>query len=397
MRTRTGLLLASMFACTFSRGAAAATPAGIESAWAELQSLQLLENVPPPAANDNKIRQSMMWSESRALLLREKGLAFYEAAQGDPRRWEVAWWMVSWPPSFVTAYGPDIEENPDAFTVDRAAEKAWRAKLDELEAALLAAPDVPPERKESLASNVAFRPLLQLLQAARKGDTVDWAPVFPAILDFSTKYPANKRLTTVFPRLMISLEAAHTPGECAKAWRLLLTSPSHELVELARSKVQAFEAISGPIELAFTAVDGREVDLAKLRGKVVLIDFWATWCGPCMAEMPNVKKVYTAYHDRGFEIIGISCDFAPRPGDTSAKGKMGKTAQQVIEFCARNGMPWPEHYEGKKHNEGGNSMARRFAVSGIPAGFLLDQTGRVVALNVRGEKLEAEVKRLLKL
>jgi thiol-disulfide isomerase/thioredoxin len=235
------------------------------------------------------------------------------------------------------------------------------------------------------------------LRPVREGWPADWAQVFPAILDFSTKYPANKRLTALLPHLMISLEAAHTPGECAAAWRQFLPSPSHELVELARSKVQAFEAISGPMELAFTAVDGREVDLAKLRGKVVLIDFWATWCGPCMAEMPNVKKVFAAYHDQGFEIIGISCDFAPQPGDTSAKGKMGKTAQQVIEFCAKNGMPWPEYYEGKKHNEGGNSMAERFAVSGIPAGFLLDQTGRVVTLNVRGEKLEAEVKRLLKL
>jgi len=383
-----------LLALTFCRATAAATPAGIEAAWVELHSLHVLDST-PPAETKYSIRGYMMWSEGRALLLREKGLAFYEAAGGDPRRWEVAWWMVSWPPAFVTAYGPDIEKNPDAVTVDQVAEKAWRAKLDELEAALLAAPEVGPERKESLSLNIALRPLQTLLRAARQGEAVDWAPVFAPLLDFSSKYPANTRLTAMLPRLMVSLEVLHSPEECAAAWRRLLASPNQPLAELARIKTAAFAAISGPIELAFTAVDGRAVDLAQLRGKVVLIDFWATWCGPCMQEMPNVKKVYAAYHDRGFEIVGISCDVAP--GDTGPKAKKAKTAQQVIEFCAQNGMPWPEYYEGKKHNEGGNSLAKRFAVSGIPAGFLLDQTGRVVTLNVRGGKLEQEVKKLLKL
>jgi thiol-disulfide isomerase/thioredoxin len=396
MKARTGFPLAFLLAFTFCRGTAAAAPAGIEAAWTELQSLRLLESGKPPAETEHSVREYMMWSEKRALLLREKGLSFYEAAQGDPRRWEVAWQMVNWPPSFVTAYGPDIENNPDAVTVDHAAETAWRVKLDELEAALLAAPEVSPARKESLALNIALRPLLALLRQAREGRPVDWAPVFPPILDFSARYPANTRLTAIFPRLMSSLEAAHSPGDCAAAWRQLLTSPNHELVELARAKVRAFEAISGPVELAFTALDGRAVDLAKLRGKVVLIDFWATWCGPCMAEMPNVKKIYAAYHDKGFEIVGISCDVAPE----RAKGgwvKAVRTGPQVLEFCRKNEMPWPEHYEGRKHNEGGNSLAARFAVSGIPGSFLVDQTGHVVALNLRGEKLDAAVKRLLKL
>jgi thiol-disulfide isomerase/thioredoxin len=144
------------------------------------------------------------------------------------------------------------------------------------------------------------------------------------------------------------------------------------------------------------ALDGREVDIKQLRGKVVFIDFWATWCGPCMAEMPNVKKVYAAYHERGFEVIGISCDYAPG-SEGRHSGKSGKTGPQVLEFCQANGMPWPQYYSGKKHNEGGNEIAARFSVTSIPASFLLDQSGNVVALDLRGEKLELEVRRLLKL
>jgi thiol-disulfide isomerase/thioredoxin len=149
--------------------------------------------------------------------------------------------------------------------------------------------------------------------------------------------------------------------------------------------------------MTFTAVDGRKVDLKDYRGKVVLIDFWATWCGPCIAELPNIKKVYADYHAKGFEIVGISLENAKlAPSDTPEQGaaKLAAAKKILNDFTAKEEMPWPQFFDGTHWK---NPYAKQYAITGIPAMFLLDQSGKIVTTTARGEKLEIEVKRLLKL
>jgi len=114
-----------------------------------------------------------------------------------------------------------------------------------------------------------------------------------------------------------------------------------------------------PLELSFTAVDGRKVDLADLRGKVVLVDFWATWCPPCVEEAPQLVEIYEQFKDRGFEIVGVSLD--------NDKGALEK-------FTAENKMNWPQFFDGKGWD---NELAQRFKIQSVPTMWLLGKDGKL--------------------
>jgi len=172
-------------------------------------------------------------------------------------------------------------------------------------------------------------------------------------------------------------------------WKLFAASPSPKVREIAESKLGLADALRAPLELKFRAADGRDVNLAKLRGKVVLVDFWATWCGPCVEEIPNVVATYEKFHDQGFEIVGISFDQAP---DAAHPAKRQKTADEMLAFTQDHRMPWPQYYDGLYWK---NPFGQRFGIRAIPAMFLLDKAGMIVSTNARGAKLGAEIERLL--
>ncbi len=134
---------------------------------------------------------------------------------------------------------------------------------------------------------------------------------------------------------------------------------------------------SKPLDIKFTAVDGTKVDLTSLKGKVVLIDFWATWCPPCRAEVPNVVATYKKFHDKGFEIVGISLD---------------QSKEKLLAFTKENGMVWPQYFDGKGWE---NEISSKYGIDGIPAMWLVGKDGKVVSTNAR-EDLEGQVEKLLK-
>lgn len=157
-----------------------------------------------------------------------------------------------------------------------------------------------------------------------------------------------------------------------------IAAQATDAMRVATSWKRLAELKTKPLDLKFTAVDGSEVDIANLRGKVVLVDFWATWCVPCLLEMPNVIKAYNKYHDKGFEIIGISLD-----------RRMDK--DKLIQMTRQRGMVWPQYFDGKFWN---NEFSSSYGIMDIPAMWLVDKKGMVVNLQA-GSGLEANIEKLL--
>ncbi len=135
------------------------------------------------------------------------------------------------------------------------------------------------------------------------------------------------------------------------------------------------------MKLSGSLLDGSELDWASYRGKVVLVDFSATWCPPCRAEVPNVLKMYEAYHDKGFEVLGISLDKSP------------EKAEAYIE---QMNIPWPTMFsKNPAERFWSHPMAVYYGVSGIPLAILVDREGKVVHMLAQGENLGRELRRLL--
>lgn len=131
-------------------------------------------------------------------------------------------------------------------------------------------------------------------------------------------------------------------------------------------------------ELLLPMPNDKELALSSLRGKVVLIDFWASWCGPCRKEMPNVKRVYDKYKSRGFEIYGVSLD---------------KDRDKWLEAIEKDGLKWPQVSDLKWWQSEG---AQTYAVQSIPYTVLISKEGKIIATGLRGAELENKLAEILK-
>lgn len=174
--------------------------------------------------------------------------------------------------------------------------------------------------------------------------------------------------------LRVRLLQATAPDKLTATLEGLTKSPNKSSADAARDQLAL---LTQPIELKFdSATDGQPVDLAKLRGKVVLLDFWATWCGPCMAKLPEIQKINEKYKDKGFQLIGISLD-----QDKAALLKIVKSKK----------MDWPEYFDGKGWE---NAVSTRFGVQAIPAAWLVDKQGLAHSVGEDAD-LDAEIAKLV--
>jgi peroxiredoxin len=155
-------------------------------------------------------------------------------------------------------------------------------------------------------------------------------------------------------------------------------SPSGKMFaeRLPKLKAVAIGAIAPVFDEPDTS--GKKIDLSSFRGKYVLIDFWASWCGPCRHENPNVVKAYNRYKNQNFTIVGVSLD---RPGNKD----------KWLKAIHMDGLTWTQLSDLKFWD---NKAAVLYGVRGIPQNFLLDPDGKIIAKNLRGEDLEDKLAEL---
>lgn len=251
------------------------------------------------------------------------------------------------------------------------------ARITKLETRLLAHPKITTQEKISLRFQQMHRDLAtRIIGDGTK--TPDVNAYHRGVAEIGKKlageFPGEDLPYELILSAATQLESRDEKQALVK--EVMNSKASQDIKEAAAGVLRGIEIQGKPLELSFEALDGRKIDLKSLRGKVVLVDFWATWCGPCLQELPNVKKVYEKYNPQGFEIIGISLD---------------ENKEALQAFIRKEKIPWPQYFDGKGWK---TYWARYYGIQAIPAMWLVDKKGIVRDQQARID-LEEKVKKLL--
>ena len=249
--------------------------------------------------------------------------------------------------------------------------------------------------KEKVSMDVAYNPTLNILQITKVKGSGNME-MYRRYTDIMAEVTANPELQGAMPDAMEALIRANS-NELMSAFLVtyfesafdeyydlyktvrdstITRYANNDFVKHVDQKVRSVIATGTEApDIVMAGRDGKELRLSDLRGKVVLIDFWASWCRPCRSENPNVVRLYNRYHDKGFEIFSVSLD---------------NNRDAWLRAIEADGLVWSNHVSDLR---GWSSAGGRlYGISSIPATVLVDREGRVLARNLRGQQLEQKLK-----
>lgn len=350
---------AAMCAASVSLGAAgAAELSEAEKAWQEFQMASRTPPTPKEWRAQRPTREEyekyLNTVKETLVVAADKARDFYTRFPQDPNA--------------PRARRKEYEFLNRLFSMGR---KEVEGRLVELEKARLAEKDLTEEDRFEIRSKQVERRVHALQE---QGPAAMTAEMEKGARELQQEFPKHPEVYE-----MLYAVAVRSDGEKSReVAQELVKDPRapQNVKERAAGILKRLETLGKPLELSFTAVDGREVKLSDYQGKVVLIDFWATWCGPCVAELPKVLKVYEELHPKGFEIVGVSFD-----ADKDA----------LVKFIKEKNMPWPQYFDGKGW---GNKFGQEYGITAIPTMWLVDKKGVLVDMNARAD-LGEKIRKLL--
>ena len=345
-----GLLAWCSTAAAQDTPATATNNAEADKAWRETYKA-LQSPLPPKEWTDKKPTRQEVMDFYDPLLIKgaDKAKDFYTRFPDHPK----------------AASARKAEYNMIMLVVEQFGDTNETARLAELQKEKLNDP--------SLSEDERFSIRMETVQQLLRTPPVDMDKFLGEARTLQKDFPQREE---VYQLLLMAASSSDADAARKIAQEIIDGSAPEAAKTQARGLLTRLGAVGKPLDIHFTAVDGRQVDLAKLKGKVVLIDFWATWCGPCVGEVPDVKAAYEKLHDKGFEIVGISLD-----NDKNA----------LTDFVKDKGMTWPQYFDGLQWS---NKLAVEFGINSIPAMWLVDKQGNLRDQNARGA-LEEKVSKLL--
>lgn len=238
-----------------------------------------------------------------------------------------------------------------------------------------------------LARSVAGVLLHRRLREARRAGPAQLAGVVDAIAKHLADGPVGEPEVALAIQATMMLEQTGDTKAAAKAYaafgKVLQAAKDPAIVRFGQRMEGSARRLSLPgnsIEIEGTLLDGKKFDWKRYDKKTVLVMFWATWCGPCMDELPRVKDLYQQYHAKGFDVVGISCD---------------DDRKRLTEVVKTAGIPWAILFSGDPRASGmDNPMATKYGIDGIPTMILVGPDGKVISLDARGPVLGHELEKI---